>query len=297
MTTSEYNATWLKAVAFINRALDDTDEFEERAFWAACSLKLLANAAVIASPPPSSSPRTLARRDNVFRRCQSMTSRFDAARANGFEASRGRYLDSGDAFSSAIPPSQWWANYWPLVEVLLEIQEKHLADFVGVDRQDEIREILRRSAEATAARVRALMDQAVEVAQRRWRGEVTADESRAIVARTQTHHSFAVHQQCPACADVGALRGDIPVDGCAGNESSLVATEVFVCPTCGLFLRGPDAIRHAHLPESFTLSHGSQPCMALAVVPYADGEDDGLPTGRPQIGGEACCVAARGLRS
>lgn len=282
MTTSEYDATWLKAVAFINRALDDTDEFEERAFWAACSLKLLANAAVIATPRPSpgpfdaagtppaspsgsprlSSPPTLGRPDNVFRRCQSMTSRFDAARANGFEASRGRYLDSGDAFCSAILPSQWWANYWPLVEVLLEIQGRQLADFVGTDRQAEIRQILCRSAEAAAARVRALMDQAVEVCQRRRRGEVTADESHAILVRTQTHHSFAVHQQCPVCGDVGALRGDVarkadndrdfPEDGCSGGESAVVATEVFVCPACGLFLRGPDAIRLARLPQSFT---------------------------------------------
>ena len=268
MTTSEYNATWLKAVAFINRALDDTDEFEERAFWAACSLKLLANAAVIATPPPSPSAHTLAQRDNVFRRCQSITGRFDAARANGFEANRAQYLDSGDAFSAAISPSQWWANYWPLVEVLLEIQGRELADFVGADRQFEIHEILCRSAEATAARVRALMDHAVEVSQRRWRGEVTADESRAIVARTQTRHSFAVRQQCPACGDVGALRGDILVDGCAGKESSVIATEVFVCPACGLFLRGPDAIRHAQLPESFAFSvNGSDPepeCVQLS---------------------------------
>jgi hypothetical protein len=48
MTTRsfDYDAIWLKAVAFINRALDDTDDFEERAFWAACSLELLAKAAL-----------------------------------------------------------------------------------------------------------------------------------------------------------------------------------------------------------------------------------------------------------
>jgi hypothetical protein len=34
------------AMAFINRALDVNDDFEERAFWAACSLELLAKAAL-----------------------------------------------------------------------------------------------------------------------------------------------------------------------------------------------------------------------------------------------------------
>jgi hypothetical protein len=35
------------------------------------------------------------------------------------------------------------------------------------------------------------------------------------------------------------------------GASQPVATEVFVCATCGLVLRGPDAIGAAHLPESF----------------------------------------------
>jgi hypothetical protein len=108
MISSEYDATWLKAVAFINRALDDIDEFEERAFWAACSLKCW--------PTPQLSqtlsvrftvrPRPkLARPDNVFRRCQSITSRFDAVWATGVEASRNRYLDSGEAFCSSFLPA------------------------------------------------------------------------------------------------------------------------------------------------------------------------------------------------
>ena len=42
----DYDAIWLKAVAFINRALDEADDFEERAFWAACCLELLAKAAL-----------------------------------------------------------------------------------------------------------------------------------------------------------------------------------------------------------------------------------------------------------
>src|ERR1700760_1767683 len=105
MNRSEYDATWLKALAFINRALDDTDEFEKRAFWAAWSLRLLANTAVIANLPSTSdgsSPPESPRRENVFRNCQSMNSRFDAVWASGIEDSRRRYLDSGDAFCASF---------------------------------------------------------------------------------------------------------------------------------------------------------------------------------------------------
>src|SRR6201999_2198570 len=114
-----------------------------RAFWAACSLKLLATAAGIAGDSPSSpSPATVpGRGGNVFRRFQSMTSRFDAVSANGIEASRIRYLDSGDAFCSSVTPSAWWETYWPLVGVLLVLHGRPLADFVGSDREPEIVEI------------------------------------------------------------------------------------------------------------------------------------------------------------
>ena len=37
---------WLKARLFINRAMDDSTEFEEAAFWACCALELLGKSAL-----------------------------------------------------------------------------------------------------------------------------------------------------------------------------------------------------------------------------------------------------------
>jgi predicted RNA-binding Zn-ribbon protein involved in translation (DUF1610 family) len=149
-----------------------------------------------------------------------------------------------------------------MVDVLLGLHDRRLADFVGADREAEIKQILCGSTESLAARVRDLMNQATDQCRQRRRGELTADECHAIVARTQTHHSLAAQQKCPVCGSDGSLRGDTALtaenrpDLSANNgpsaESTVVAAEVFVCPLCGLILRGPDAIRLARLPESFT---------------------------------------------
>jgi hypothetical protein len=92
----DYDAIWLKAVAFINRALDDADDFEERAFWAACCLELLAKAALTKISPvliadintdgnslliaaglhEDSSTFVSVQAKTVFKRCQSLAKQF-----------------------------------------------------------------------------------------------------------------------------------------------------------------------------------------------------------------------------
>jgi hypothetical protein len=151
----DYDAIWLKAVAFINRALDATDDFEERAFWAVCSLELLAKAALAKISPAliadinadgnslliatglhqDASTFVSVPAKTVFKRCQSLTKQFDSTRANKIAANRNGYLHSGAPFCAAIP--------------LLPAQDKELADFVGSDRQEEINLLLTRSRSAT----------------------------------------------------------------------------------------------------------------------------------------------------
>jgi hypothetical protein len=165
----DYDAIWLKAVAFINRALDATDDFEERAFWAVCSLELLAKAALAKISPAliadinadgnslliatglhqDASTFVSVPAKTVFKRCQSLTKQFDSTRANKIAANRNGYLHSGAPFCAAIPAARWWEEYWPLVSILLPAQDKELADFVGSDRQEEINLLLTRSRSAT----------------------------------------------------------------------------------------------------------------------------------------------------
>jgi hypothetical protein len=67
--------------------------------------------------------------------------------------------------------------------------------------------------------------------------------------------------KCPACGNEGAPRGsttlnieevfDYDEDDNYIYTVSEVATEEFGCRSCGLLLRGPDAVAYAGLPASF----------------------------------------------
>lgn len=277
----DYDAIWLKAVTFINRALDDSEDFDERALWAACSLELLGkaslakvNPALIADIAADGNSLLIAtglhddastfvsvQAKTVFRRCQSLTKQFDLGRALKIAANRNGYLHSGAPFCTTIPASTWWEQFWPLVSILLAAQDKELADFVGADRVQEIDQILTRSKQHAEQRCQTLIDRANLAYQRRQRGELLPAEIAAIRTRVSGHFPYSTTYTCPACSNVGALRGsttlnvedvfDYDEEGTYVYSVSEIASEEFGCRSCGLLLRGPDAISYAKLPASF----------------------------------------------
>jgi hypothetical protein len=129
----DYDAIWLKAITFINRALDDSDDFEERAFWAACSLELLGKAALTKVNPAliaditadgnalliatgihdAASTFVSVQAKTVFKRCQSLAKEFDPGRALKIAANRNAYLHSGAPFCTTIPAGPGGSNTGP----------------------------------------------------------------------------------------------------------------------------------------------------------------------------------------
>lgn len=277
----DYDAIWLKAVAFINRALDAADDFDERAFWAACSLELLGKAALTKVNPAliadvtadgnalliaagihdDASTFVSVQAKTVFKRCQSLAGQFDLTRAMKIAANRNGYLHSGAPFCTAIPEITWWEEYWPLVSILLAAQDKELAEFVGADRVQEINEILTQSKEHADKRCQTLIDRAKLAYQRFQRGEMLPAELSSLRTRVSGIAPYQSPYTCPACPNPGALRGgtvlnvedvfDYDEDDNYVYTVSQVASEEFGCSGCGLLLRGPDAISYAKLPVSF----------------------------------------------
>lgn len=277
----DYEPIWLKAVAFINRALDLTDDFEERAFWAACALELLGkaaltkvNPALIADITPDAQSLLIAtglhedashfvsvQAKTVFMRCQSLSKGFDLVRAKRIAGNRNGYLHSGAPFCTGIPAERWWEEYWPLVSILLAEQGKELADLVGADREDEINTILARSRQHAEQRAQALIDRAKLMYQRLQRDELTEADLAAIRSRTSGHFLYVCGHTCPACGNEGTLRGGTTLESediyeYDENDDFIytvreIATDEFGCRSCGLLLRGPDAVSYADLPSSF----------------------------------------------
>jgi hypothetical protein len=277
----DYDAIWLKAVTFINRALDDTDDFDEKAFWAAGSLELLGKAALTKVNPAliaditadgnalliaaglhdDASTFVSVQAKTVFKRCQSLAKQFDFGRALKIAANRNGYLHSGAPFCTNIPASSWWEKYWPLVSILLAAQGKELADFVGADNVQEIKQILTRSKQHAEQRCQTLIDRASLAYQRLQRGELPTAEIAAISTRVSGHFPYSTTTTCPACSNPGALRGSttLNVEDIFDYDEednyiytvSEVASEEYGCRHCGLLLRGPDAISYANMPASF----------------------------------------------
>ena len=131
----DYEVLWVKAMAFVNRALDVNDDFEERAFWAACSLELLAKAALTRINPAliadiersgnslliasglqqDSSSFVTIQAKTVYARCKAISRQFDADVALRFAANRNNYIHSGGPLCATIPEQRWWEDFWPLV--------------------------------------------------------------------------------------------------------------------------------------------------------------------------------------
>lgn len=97
--------------------------------------------------------------------------------------------------------------------------------------------------------------------QRLQREELTPAEIAAIRSRVSGHFPYLSGYKCPACDNEGALRGsttlnieevfDYDEDDNYIYTVSEVAAEEFGCRSCGLLLRGPDAVAYASLPASF----------------------------------------------
>lgn len=277
----DYEAIWMKSVMFINRALDLDDDFEERAFWAACSLELLAKAALtkispalIADIGTSGNSLLIATglhqdasaflsvpAKTVFNRCKSLTKHFDSTKAQKIAGNRNGYLHSGAAFCTSVPAARWWEDYWPLISILLAAQDKELTDFIGADRESEIELILTRSRKHAKERFQTLIDRATLTYQRLQRDELTEAEIAQIRSRFNGNFPYASGSVCPACGNEGALHGSTTLDvedifDYDENDNfvytvSEVATDEFGCRSCGLLLRGPDAVAFAELPSSF----------------------------------------------
>jgi hypothetical protein len=277
----DYEVLWVKAMAFINRALDSSDEFEECAFWAACSLELLAKAALTRINPAliadierggnslliaaglqqDSSSFVTIQAKTVFTRCKAISRQFDTEVALRVAGNRNNYIHSGGPLCAAIPEQRWWEDFWPLVSILLAAQERDLADFVGDDRESEVQGILARSEQHARERFDAQVERAKLTLQRRLQSELTPPEVARIRARTSNRRSFASAYNCPVCDSSAQLRGDDTAEvkyiGDVDDDDhyvglvNVVNTDEFACGTCGLVVTGPDAVDLADLPEQF----------------------------------------------
>lgn len=293
----DHEALWVKAKAFINRAMDHDDHRspDERSLWAALALELLGKAALARISPlliaePSEDGENLliatgllvgdarftsVRAQTIFKRCQKSFKPFSLSEASAITNARNEYLHGAGVGFMAIPQEAWWPRYWSQASILVAALDKDLEEFVGPDREEEVQLHLRQNAKNVEHRTEALIERARQRLAQYEEGTLPARiaaEWRPGTDRTAglMHQTTAA---CPACGSEGILEGDdvskteiryeqISEDDYDTYVDLTVEADYFSCPNCRLVLDGYELVTQADLPSEFE-AEGDESYLAM----------------------------------
>lgn len=283
----DYEALWLKAKLFLNRATEEDDgrPFDEQALWASLALELLAKAALarvspllVAEPTEDGTNLLIAsglvegdarftsvRAKTLYSRCHKAFKPFSESEATKITNARNDYLHGSAAGFTSLPPSAWWPRFWTLAVILVNAMERDIADLVGHDRSHTVEHHLKQNQKNIEHRVEMLIARAKQ--------RLNQYKSGSLPAKVATDWSpgqdlsaglrYRDPHPCPACGSwAGILEGDesLAVDlqhiqfGDDDIETIVYVTapsEYFSCPSCSLALDGYQLIEQAGLPSTF----------------------------------------------
>ncbi|WP_424465404.1 hypothetical protein [Pseudoclavibacter helvolus] len=277
------SAFWIKARLFINRAMDDTREFEERAFWASCSLELLAKTALAHISPllvvtPSDAGAGMlvaagARSDDrpgstilanvLWQRCSTAFPGFNAEEAKKIAANRNEYVHGSGALFGKRTEEVWWAEFWAVTAPLVEHCDCTIEDFVGRVRAIQVENYLQRNREHVANALRTKIAHAqTQLRLFESNGLTPANHEAWKRYRLVSGFTYETTATCPACETSGVLFGEedisaetiYPDDLNGRNEPVVIleiAPESFDCPKCHLYITDLEMLEAANLHDSF----------------------------------------------
>lgn len=282
----DHEALWLKAKAFLNRAMDETDErsFDEQALWASLALELLAKAALarvspllIAEPSEDGTNLLIAsglmegdakfmsvRAKTLYSRCQKAFKPFDESEAGKITHARNEYLHGSAVGFTAIPAAAWWPRYWTLAVILVGALERLIEDLVGEDRTTIVERHLEQNQKNIEHRTEMLIERAKQrLAQ--WKSgtlpaKVAAEWSPGTSLTAGLRYSEPA--ACPACGGQGMIEGEDSVDvqvryeqiSEEDFEATLDVTAgagYFSCGNCGLVLDNYQLVEQAGFDATF----------------------------------------------
>jgi len=283
----DYEALWLKAKSFLNRAMDDEGDersFDEQALWASLALELLAKAALarvspllIAEPTQDGTNLMIAsgliegdarftsvRAKTLYSRCQKAFKPFNEAEAGQITHARNEYLHGSAAGFTSIPAKAWWPRYWTLAVILVSALERTIEDLVGNDRSDTVQQHLEQNQKNVEHRTEMLIERAKQ--------RLAQWESGTLPARVAAEWSpgtsmsaglkYSEPADCPACGGRGTIESDDATDVTVRYEQiseedfdatvDITATaDYFSCGGCGLVLDSYELVEQAGLDTSF----------------------------------------------
>ncbi|WP_155696983.1 hypothetical protein [Burkholderia stagnalis] len=180
----------------------------------------------------------------------------------GMAELRNAHLHSGELpFDGRIAADVWESGFWHACEVVLESVDLNLDDWLGATDAQATRALIAAAAEAkTAAAKKKISESGAEFTKR-----VTKAKERERVIEESKHLRISLYtasfkrpldhhwlEKCPACTAQAVVGGDQTYESLADDQDyeeggwELVdlgyAAEELQCPTCGLQLRGEEAL-------------------------------------------------------
>lgn len=282
----DYEALWLKAKLFLNRAMEEGEprSFDERALWASLALELLAKAALarvspllIAEPSEDGTNLLIAsglvegdarftsvRAKTVYSRCHKAFKPFNDSEASKITQARNEYLHGSAAGFTSIPPHAWWPRYWTLAVILVNALERDIEDLVGSDRGSTVEAHLDQNKKNIEHRTEMLIERAKQRRAQYLAGtlpaRVAADWTPGQNLTAGLRYSESV--TCPACGEWGTIEGDeaedveVRYEQLAQDDFDVAvdvtaSSEYFSCPSCGLVLDNYQLLDQAGFDATF----------------------------------------------
>lgn len=288
----DYEALWLKAKLFLNRAMDESEprSFDERALWASLALELLAKAALarvspllIAEPSEDGTNLLIAsglvegearftsvRAKTLYSRCHKAFKPFNESEATKITQARNEYLHGSAAGFTSIPAEAWWPRFWNLATILINALERDIADLVGTDRDSVVEGHLLQNKKNIEHRTEMLMERAKQRLAQHRAGTLPARVASDWVPGQNRSAGlrYSESEECPACGGWGTIEGDeaedvdVRYEQIAQDDFDVVvdvtaSSEYFSCPACGLVLDNYQLLEQAGLDPTFAAEGSS----------------------------------------
>ena len=281
-----------KSKAYIKRALHckDEDDLDQYQLWASLALELLGKAALSAIHPSlivdpthyqslfaasginiSSDIKTI-RGKTLFARLAHLSPEFDKNVKNFSEAlsqRRNAELHSGETPFQTMRLDAWERQYWYAAQLILEMAESSLDEWLGADQAKAPKKIIRQAREVTRKAVRLR----IEYATRDFNEQKKSVREQALAAAESksAFHSrdwFRLvgdaewESRCPACGGKAFLTGmqyeeeiietNYNEEGLSELVEKTFVAEEFYCPVCKLQLMSQAEIKAAGLVDEHT---------------------------------------------
>lgn len=293
MPVPEHRELWTKAKLFINRALvaDGSRDFEERAFWAAAALELLAKAALarvsplLIIPPDTDGKHVLAAlgviayddtvvqtvaAKTLWARSERAFRPFSQREATRISAGRNEYLHGSGTGLPDLPEEIWWGRFWNQATMLIVALDQDLDAFIGSRRVAQVEGYLEGHKEHVKEHVASLIARSSQRLAQRANPSIAASLRDELTTARDLSASLAhaTHASCPACGEDGVLEGedtdDRNVDWGHNPWDTPIATstihsDYFACANCHLILIRAELIEEAGLPLTFDVESEYEP--------------------------------------